>query len=159
MRDIVKDVIELLKVTSEHRSHRSNLAKTYVLFESGEFVELGINYSIVGDKHIIKHEVVDNVIKSKIIYEKYVLCYGISLPNIITLLHNKGIQILGIATHISKNTMMREYSITLLGVNMIRPQAFRFIEDYNFNTFGHTEIGDYLLEIYKIGYYADKQTN
>lgn len=139
---------QLLKITSEFRSHRNNMAKEYIFLENGEFLTLGIECLIFNNDlfRIITKE--DSNLSMIKVVEKYTLCYGISLTNIITLLSNKEILIIGINTFKDYNGN-REYVITLK--EKYSPiQSFSFKETNDLKSFEDSELGYFICNLYEI---------
>lgn len=143
-------IIEVLKKTSEYRHHKNNLAKEYVLTESGEFLTLGKNCYILENKLLIKSYISeDNYIRTEIVKEKYILLYGISLTNVISILYNKRIDIIGINTF--KSDMgHRDYIITLKREHSYVFESYLFEEKASIEDFEKTSLGDFICDLYDV---------
>jgi hypothetical protein len=145
----MEKIKQVLKITSEFRSHKDNMAKEYALLENGEFLTLGRDCLLFENRSLLRIERVEGgKIRTSHIEEKYTLCYGISLTNIISILANKDVQIVGINTY--KGERDRKYVLTLLKKYSQIPESYFYDGDSSLERFEHSDLGYFICQLYSI---------
>jgi hypothetical protein len=139
---------QVLKLTSEFRSHQHNMAKEYALLENGEFLTLGRDCIFVNNRYLMRVEVKENKIHTSHITDKYTLCFGISLTNIISILANKDVKIVGINTY--KDERDRKYVLTLLKKYSQIPESYFYDGDSSLERFEHSDLGYFICKLYDV---------
>lgn len=136
----------LLKVTSEYTSHTRNMAKEYVLLESGEWFEVGKDCAIVEGQYLLKYSIKENKIISEIVNEKFTICYGISITNICSLFLKKDWFVVSI------NRVVEEYDkyyiLTVKREPDYSVRSFIFREQVSLSKFEDTELCRFLISLY-----------
>jgi len=138
-------VKNLLKETSYYVHHGSNMAKEYILMEDGEWLTIGQNCINI-NRNLYKTIEEDGNTKFEHIKDKYVLCYGISLTNIISIMIKKKVEVLSIVRY-DEDDYYKYYVITVLARNS-RPTAYKFNETHSLEDFESTELGDFVCTLY-----------
>ena len=146
----MEKIKQVLKITSEYRFHPDNMAKEYVLLENGEFLQLGRDCMLYKNRYLLRVNTTDDgKIKTSLIDEKYTLCYGISLTNIISILANKEVFILGIDTY-KDDREQRKYVVTIKQKNRHNPESYYFNESSTLQDFEKSELGYFICDLYGI---------
>jgi hypothetical protein len=145
---MVEKLKKLLKVVSEGRSHLTNTAKEYVLLGDDTFLEIGKDCFLINGMLFIV-EIRDNKLIPKQVNEKYTICYGVSLTNVITLLHNVDYQLLLITKIVESH-----YSYFVITVKNINSpydfRSFTFKETNNLYEFTYSDLFHFLISKYNI---------
>jgi len=138
----------VLRDSSEFRSHNSNMAKEYVLFDDDTFLTLGIDCMYVNDNLYVVDKT-DNKLSLNLVKERstYILCYGVSLTNTITLLQNKDVKIISINKYKEDNYTPSFYIITTKR-EYKEPETFKFIETQSLHEFEESALGDHICRLY-----------
>ncbi len=144
----MEKIKQVLKLTSEFRSHRDNMAKEYALLDNGEFLTLGRDCILTDNRYLMRVEVKDNKIHTSHITDNYTLCFGISLTNIISILANKDVQVVGINTY--KEDRGRKYVLTLLKKYSQIPESYFYDGDSSLERFEHSDLGWFICKLYGI---------
>lgn len=152
MKESVKKVMKLLVMTSEYRRHPSNMAKEYLyMHETEEILTLGEDCIYITDVHryskIIKKDD-GSYMMEYLSGESFTKCFGISLSNVLTLLINKGVVIMGIHT-VKEEYGKRAYHITIKGNDYYnQAKVLTFVEPNNLDEFYYTDIFVHLSDLY-----------
>lgn len=139
-------LFKLLKATSEYASHNNNMAKEYILREDGSHLTLGDNCFYLNGHY---YEILENE-AIPIDMKKSVLCYGISISNIVSMIEKAGDEVVSIFRDQDKN--YRFYSCYWLTIKpkIGRVETIRFDETVRINDFCGTELYHHLLNLYNI---------
>jgi hypothetical protein len=145
---MIEKLKKLLNVTSKGRRHQTNTAKEYVLLEDDTFLEIGKDcFLLDGMLFVVKIE--DNKLITTQVKERYDICYGISLTNIITLLYNKDYQLLSITK--IKEDYNSYFVITVKNINSYYDfRSFTFKETNSLYEFSHSDLCHFLIDKYQI---------
>jgi hypothetical protein len=150
-----RKVLQLLEITSKYRHHSSNTAKEYLLLEgTNEFLEIGKEAF-----YIKKHTHKPYRVKMKEdntgwtfepIDEKYTLCYGLSLTNIVSLFHNVGCNVINISRcENARYTGNMEYVLTISKKNGTY-EVLTYQEPNSLADFYFSDICTQLLKLYNL---------
>jgi hypothetical protein len=145
---MIEKLKKLLKVSSVGISHLTNTAKEYVLLEDDTFLEIGKNcFLLEGMLFTVKIE--NNSLITSQVKERYNLCYGISLVNVINLLSNIDYQLLSITK--IKEDYSSYFVITVKNKNSYYDfRSFTFKETNSLYEFSHSDLCHFLIDKYQI---------